>query len=69
MKIIKRRANGGRLLHYLEGRDGFHAQVALCGHDPIDTTGSHCKRAGWRNPGAKWWPDCPKCLDVFGRVP
>jgi hypothetical protein len=60
VNIIKRRAAGGRKLHFLEGREGMHAQTALCD-----------KRARWRYPGEErdnMRPDpddCPRCVDRF----
>jgi hypothetical protein len=74
VKIIKRRAAGGKRLHFLEGRTGKHEHTALCGHTPADSPGSRFeRRAAWRLPEASQdnmapnGMDCPRCVDQFIR--
>jgi hypothetical protein len=70
MKIVKRRAAGGRLLHFLEGVPYQHTRVALCGQNST-TPGLGGHGRGWRYPGDardNMQPnsaDCPRCVDKF----
>jgi hypothetical protein len=70
MKFVKRRAAGGRLLHFLEGFEGTHMRVALCGQNSSSPRVGGSGR-GWRYPGedrdnmAPNTADCPRCVAAF----